>query len=341
MIKFANPEYLYALAIIPLLALLLWDWFRTQRLRMQRVGDTRLVDHLSQRIDPKRRLARWTMWTAGMIFGIFAMAGLSVGSRYEKVKITGVDMVIALDISASMGAEDIKPNRLEKAKHEIGTLLSQLGGDRVALVIFAGQAFIQCPMTSDYSAVRMFLDAIDVQSTTAGGTNFAEMLEVARSAFPKPQDVQGPATGKAIVIFSDGEDHSDEATEKAKALLGENIRIFAVGVATENAVPIPVYDDRTGQTDFKKFNGSVVTTKREDAMLTAITDMSGGAYYQATINETEIQKIYDAISQLQKGESAEYQFTEYENQFQWFVGLSLIAVVFYIGIGNRKTESRA
>jgi Ca-activated chloride channel family protein len=270
---------------------------------------------------------------------ILSLMGFEVGTKYEQVKISGVDIVIALDVSASMNAEDIKPSRLEKAKHEIGTFLDQMGGDRVALVLFAGQGFIQCPLTSDYSAIQMFLDAVTTSTTTSAGTDFAEALEVIPQVFTSKSDAaQASVAGKAVVIFSDGEDHNPDSYGVIESLKKQNIKVYAVGVGSANASPIPIYDEAGNIKDFKKSGGSVVTTRLEEAFLEKLASETGGAYYTASTGELEVKKIYQEISRLEKAENSDYQFTEFENRFQWFLILAIFALTANLAIHRRQNE---
>ncbi len=326
MVKFSNPQFFFLFILVPLVILFYVHFLRYKKQQLEKIGDEKLIGQLTGSHSRTAERMKIYLTVAGITLSLLALVGFEVGTKYEQVKISGVDIVIALDISASMNAEDVKPSRLEKAKHEIAALLDQLGGDRVALVIFAGQAFVECPMTDDYSAIRMFLDAITSDATTAAGTNFEDALEVASRTFVRGDQKENDAsTGRALVIFSDGEDHNPDSKKLIKNLIDMNIDVYAIGIGTPNAVPIPVRD-ANGNVSFKKSGGSVVTTKLEDAFLNQLANETGGSYYPATAGESEIKKIYNEISKLQKSETSQYQFTEFENRFQWFLLLAVIAL---------------
>jgi Ca-activated chloride channel family protein len=325
MVRFSNPQFFYFFILVPLLILFYVNRQRFKKQQFERIGEEKLIAQFTALHSRTKEQLKIYLTVFGIVLILMALVGFEVGTKYEQVKISGVDMVIALDISTSMNAEDIKPSRLEKAKHEITTLLDQLGGDRVALVIFAGQAFVECPMTSDYSAVKMFLDVIESNATTAVGTNFEDALEVSANAFVKDDKSDGDqSTGKALILFSDGEDHNPDSGNMVQNLARRNIKIYAVGVGTPNAVPIPIRD-ANGTVSFKKNSGSVVTTRLEEAFLNKLAAETGGNYYPASAGESEIKTIYADISKLQKSETSQYQFTEFENRFQWFLLLAVIA----------------
>jgi Ca-activated chloride channel family protein len=337
MIRFAFPYYIFFALIILLLLVLAVYYSRYRKKLLQQMADPGLLERLLSSYSTKKARVRLYLHFTVYVFIILALIGFEVGTKYEQVKISGVDIVIALDISASMNAEDIKPSRLEKAKHEIATFLGQLGGDRVALVIFAGQAFIQCPMTTDYSAVQMFLDAITTQTTTSAGTDFSEALNVIAQAYTKNNgDHASPSAGKAAVIFSDGEDHNPDSPSMIENVKKLNIKVFAVGIGGTNAAPIPIYDDSGNLKDFKKSGGSVVTTKLEEAFISQLASETGGAYYPASTNEIEVKKIYRDIAKLEKSENSDYQFTEFENRYQWFLIVAIMILCADLMVHNRQ-----
>lgn len=338
MIRLAYPHFVLLALLIPILTIVLVVQSRKRKKLLLDIADPNLIHALLSSYSPNKSRFKTYLMLMCFLMVIFAMIGFEVGTKYEQVKISGVDIVIALDVSTSMNAEDIKPNRLEKAKHEITTLLDQLGGDRVALVIFAGQAFIQCPMTTDYSAVQMFLDAVSTSTTTSAGTNFAEALDVIAQAFPTKSDGDhASAAGKAAVIFSDGEDHNPDSFSLIENLKKQNIKVFTVGIGTPNASPIPIYDESGNLKDFKKSGSSVVTTKLEEDFIGKLSSETGGDYYAATTNELETKKIYQEISKLEKSENSDYQFTEFENRFQWFLVIAIVSLGLDLVVHRRKS----
>jgi Ca-activated chloride channel family protein len=332
MIRFAFPQFLYLLVLVPL-QMAFYVWFvRRRRERLRAAGDPELLARLLALHSEKK--LHWKIRLSVLAAALLAMAlaGPEIGTKYEQVKIEGVDIVVALDISTSMNAQDIKPSRLERSKHLIGTLLNLLQGDRVGLVIFAGDGFVQCPLTTDYGAVRMFLDAIESDATTSAGTNLEAALEKAGEAFTERTTDGTTSHGRAVVLFSDGEDHGSDYAGQAEQLAARGIRVYTAGVASETGAPIPVLDGGGQVVDFKKVGGSVVTTRLESGPLKEVAEKTGGSFYSVSAYGREINKIHEAIAGLQKGETAQYQFTEYENRYQLILltGLVLIAVAFLV-----------
>ena len=337
MIRFAFPYFIFFALVIPILFLLAIHYRRRREKLFRQIADPGLLEKLLSSYSANKVRLRLYLHFISYVFIIFALIGFEVGTKYEQVKISGVDIVVALDVSASMNAEDIKPSRLEKAKHEIATFLDQLGGDRVSLVIFAGQAFIQCPMTTDYSAVLMFLDAVTTHTTTSAGTDFSEAMDVIAQAFTKSRTDNGSTSaGKAAVIFSDGEDHNPDSPNMIESFKKQNIKVFAVGIGGINAVPIPIYDESGNLKDFKKSGGTIVTTKLEETFISQLASETGGAYYSASTSEIEVRKIYRDIAKLEKSENSDYQFTEFENRYQWFLSIAFMILCADLMFHNRK-----
>lgn len=337
MIRLANPEYLWLL--VPVLALLLWH----AAVLKSKINRRRIFvrDELNGLVNADynrfRLIGRNVLFYSGLFLLVLALSGIQVGSRYEEIKVEGMDIVLALDISSSMNAQDVKPSRLEKAKHEMQSLLNRLSGDRVALVIFAGDAFLQCPMTTDYGAIRLFLESITTSVTTSVGTNFEAALETALAAFPKEnEDAPSRAAGRAIVFFSDGEDHNPASEKKIADL--KDVTVFTIGVGTEIPAPIPVYDDNGQLKDYKKRGGQAVTTRLEEALLKKMAEETSGAYYRATMDESEMDALYKRLSAMGKTESHQYRYTEYEDRYQWFLLIAILCLLGELILRPRKNQ---
>ena len=232
--------------------------------------------------------------------------------------------MIGLDISASMLAEDIKPNRLRKAKHTISSFIDRLEGDRVGLIAFAGDSFVQCPLTIDYAAAKLLLDALDVDTISQSGTEISQAIEIAASSFNQEEHKY-----KVLLFFTDGEDHGKKAIEAAKAAASQGIRIYCVGVGLPNqGTPIPL---RQSNGEFRGYkhdrNGKPVVTKLEDALLREIAQLTNGNYYQATLGGAEMDRLFAELAAIEKREIEDRQFTQYEDRFQYFVGFALLFLV--------------
>ena len=322
MFRFGNPQFLYLLLLVPaLLGFFLWVR-RSKRHALARFGNLELLRKLMVAYSPGRQNLKMLLVVASLLFFILALARPQIGTRLETVKRKGVDIFVAIDVSKSMLAEDIKPNRLEKAKHEVANLISKLRGDRVGLIAFAGEAFVQCPLTLDYGAAKMFLDIITPDLIPVPGTAIGKAIEKAVASF-----VQKERKHKVLIIITDGEDTIGDPDPLKAAQLAEKegVVIYTVGIGTPEGVPIPVYDKNGKQIGFKKDrNGNVVTSKLDQLTLEKIALQTNGKYYHGTASEMELGKIYGQIQKMEKKELSSHIFSQYEDRFQYFLGIGLV-----------------
>jgi Ca-activated chloride channel family protein len=263
---------------------------------------------------------------------IIAMADPQTGSRLEKVKRKGIDLMICLDVSNSMMAQDIKPNRLERAKQSIVRLIDNLEGDRLGIIVFAGKAYTQLPITTDYAAAKMFTSSINTGIVPTQGTAIAEAIELAANGFGETKH------NRAIVVITDGEDHEGSVLEQAEAAVKKNITIYSIGMGLPEGAPIPVFSGNI-QTGYKKDrDGQTIMTKLDETLLQRLASMGKGMYVRATTSETGLTKIFDDISKIEKSEIEEKQFSDYEDQFQYFVALALFLIILDLFVFERKTQ---
>ena len=334
--EWLHPTYLWALVGAPIAAaLLLWAaWRRREALR--RFGDLEVVSKLAEAVSPRRRRWKAAAVVAGVLLLALALAGPRFGTKLREVKREGIDLVIALDLSASMLAEDVAPNRLARAKNEIKKLLNQLKGDRVGLVIFAGDAFIQCPLTTDYSALRLFLDVAGPSMIPTPGTDFGSALEMAIQAFETAADESEERPTRALLFVSDGENHVANLEELVKSAREKGIVIFAAGVGETTGAPIPLYqnDRRIGYK--KDAEGSIVHTKLEEASLQNLA--SDGAYFRIARTSSSLSEITSAFERLQKQEFAREEFEEYEERYQWPLAAALLLLLIERFISDRRKK---
>jgi len=332
MIRFAHPEYLYLLGLVPVLIFLYWITAYVRKVALARFGDLRIIERLAESASGSKRVVKFVILLLGVSLLIVGLANPQIGTRLEEVKQEGVDIFVALDVSLSMKAEDIKPNRLEKAKFEIRNLISRLGGDRVGLIVFAGEAYMQFPLTTDYGAANIFLDVVDTDVAPTPGTNIAAAIKRALSSF----DLKELAT-KVLVIITDGENTEGDAFEAAKEAAEKGILIYAIGLGSSAGSPIPVYNASGQQIDFKRDRaGNVVVTRLDEVSLEKIAAVGKGVYYRGTNTQDELQEIYDDISTLQKREIGIKQLTDYEDRFQFFVGAGLVLLLMEVLISENK-----
>lgn len=320
-----HPSNLWALLGVPCVALLFF-WAAWQRKRaFSLFGDSSLMNRLAAVVSTRRRRWKAAIIVLGVLLLAVALAGPRFGTKLREVKREGIDLIVALDVSLSMSAEDVAPNRLDRAKNEIKKLLNDLKGDRVGLVIFAGDAFVQCPLTTDYSAVRLFLDVANSSMIPTPGTDFSMALTFARKAFEGSSENETNADEdrtRALLIVSDGENHVADVDQLIAEAREDGIVIFTAGVGETDGVPIPIY--RNGRRiDYKKDgNGRVVSTRLEEASLQELA--SEGSYYRIARTSSSLPKILEALDRLEKTEFGAEEFEEYEEKYQWPLILGLL-----------------
>ncbi len=332
MIRFAHSDYLYLLVVIPLLiaGYVVLAGFR--RKALQRFGQPAILTRLTQAASGAKRHVKFTLFVIALGLLIVGLANPQIGTRLEEVKQEGVDLFVALDVSLSMKAEDIKPNRLEKAKFELRNLISQLRGDRLGLVVFAGEAFTQFPLTTDYSAANLFLDVVDVDAVPTPGTSIGAAITRALESF----NFDEPST-KVIVIITDGENTEGDEFAAAEDAVKKGVLIYAIGMGTPSGSPIPVYNAAGQQVDFKRDKaGSVVITRLDEGGLERLATMGNGKYFRGTSAQDELDEIYKSINALQKREFGVKQFTDYEDRFQVFIAGALLLGVLDVFVTEKR-----
>lgn len=326
MIRLANPQYLWLLWLgLAALALVIYA-LRKRRLEREKFAGTELLTKLAPDLSRAKMLIKGLLLVSAVFLIVWTIADPQIGTRIEEVKREGVDIIVAVDVSNSMIAEDVAPNRLYKAKHVLSSFIDRLKGDRIGIIAFAGAAFVQCPLTLDYSAAKMYTDILDTALIPVQGTALSEAILMAEQGFVGQETSQ-----KVLVILTDGEDHEakvDAAVESAKQ---KGIVIYTVGMGSPGGAPIPgsggYLQDRTG---------SVVLSKLNEGLLSDIALKTGGGYYRATTGENELDKIYEKIFGMDKTELSSKQFTDYEDRFQYFAALALLLLLLEIAVSERK-----
>lgn len=334
MIQLDEKIYFYLLFIIPViivlfLLLLIWKK-RTQK----KFGDS----YLLKRLTPTRSYYKGTLKLIFFLLGLTALImGLvnpKIGTKLETVKREGVDIVFAVDVSKSMLAEDIAPNRLEKAKRLVSEIINQLASDRIGIIAYAGQAFPQLPITTDYGAAKMFLQSMDTDMLTSQGTAINEAIDLATTYYDDEEQ-----TNRVLFIISDGEDHSEDSTMSAvEKAVEEGITIYTIGVGTEKGSVIPIKRNGIMESLKKDAQGLVVITKLNQEVLTEIADEGKGQYIDGANTDAAVDFIKEELLQMDKKEFEAKQFAEYKDQFQWFLGAGLLFLFLEIFILDRKTK---
>jgi Ca-activated chloride channel homolog len=334
MIRFAHPGALWYLLLLPAMILFFWYVYRQRIKTAAAFASFSMLERLAADASIRKWFAKGMLILLATGFIIVGLADPLVGTRLEDVKQEGVDLFIALDVSLSMKAEDVKPNRLEKAKYEIGNLVKRLSGDRIGLIVFSGQSYVQFPLTTDYSAASLFLDVVDVESVPDPGTAIGSSITQAMKSFDWEAQTQ-----KVLVIITDGENNEGEAVSQAEEAAKKGVMVYTIGMGSPTGVPIPLYDANGRQTDFKRDrSGNIVLTKLDQATLEKIAAAGNGKYYQASNSQDELDAIYKDINALQKREFGTKQFTDFEDQFQYFLGAALFLLLFEVILSDRKTR---
>lgn len=331
-LRFENPGLLYLLwGVLLWIAFFVWT-VKYKQILLERFGNPEILSKLMHSYSPRRRNLKYFLIILSYIFFVIGLANPQIGKKLEDFTRKGVDIIVALDVSASMLAEDIKPNRLEKAKHEVSQLIDLLEGDRIGLIAFSGIAHVQCPLTLDYSAAKLFLSIMDKDIIPQPGTAVGEAIKKAIPAYNSEDRKH-----KVLILITDGEDHESDPLEAAKEAEKEGVIIYTVGIGSVQGVPIPVYSTRGTQSGFKKDRqGNVVTTKLDVLTLQKIAYQTGGKYFLASSGEAELDAIYDEISDMEKKELISKRFSQYEDRFQIFLLIGLILLILEILIPERK-----
>ncbi|RJP34396.1 MAG: VWA domain-containing protein [Candidatus Omnitrophota bacterium] len=330
--KFASHEILNALWILlPLFFFLRWAW--KQRIHaLNRFGNLELVERLMEGISRKKQRAK--LW---LIFYVFAFSLLALarplwGQKEQLLISRGHDIIVALDVSRSMLAEDIKPNRLARAKHEIASLIDRLQGNRIGLVIFAGEAFVQCPLTLDYAAAKILLNEIEIGSVPVPGTAISKAIEKSLESFPP-----GDRESRVLILITDGEDTVGDPKKSAEQAETEGVLIYAIGIGDPLGVPIPIRDSAGNLQEYvKDKSGNVVTSKLDEDTLRTVCLTTGGAYYPVRADSFELQSIYEHMEERRQQRLMQERFVSQEERFQYFLLPALICLLVEMLLSDRK-----
>lgn len=332
MLHFEHKEYFLLLLLIPLaIALYFYVQLQTKK-QLQKIGNIDLIKRLMPDRNEKKSLIKFIVFNVILFFLILALAQPQMGTKMEKIQRKGIDVMIALDVSKSMLSQDVVPSRLEKSKLLIQTLLKKLEGDRVGLVIFAGNAYLQMPLTVDYSSLMLYMRSVNTNSVPTQGTIITEALDQAESAFNATDKKH-----KAIIVITDGEDHEENAIDKAEELASDGTKIFTVGVGTPNGGTIPIYNETGNKVDEKKDeNGQPIISKMNANMLQALAKAGNGNYYVLDNSKQVADFISKDIAKIETKTINDKVFTDFVEQFQYFLVFALLLLIADFFITYRK-----
>jgi Ca-activated chloride channel family protein len=330
--RFGDPLVFWFLVFVPLLVLFYGWGFRRKKRALAAFGNPALVAKLTHLASLGRQWGKAGLMVTGLMFLVLALVQPQFGTKMELIHRRGVDLVIALDTSLSMLAEDIRPNRLTRARFEIADLIDRLEGDRVGLVAFAGRSHVLCPLTLDYGAAKLFLDSATTDLIPVQGTALADAMQNAIRAF-------GSSEGKyqALILITDGENHVDDPIAVALEAAEKGVRIFVVGVGTPDGELIPIRDgDRVDY--LKDQNGNIVKTRLDEVTLRTIAEETGGLYVRAGGGGIGLQAVYEQISQMEKRDLGARKYSQYKHRFQWPLGFALLCFLGEAFLSDRRRE---
>ena len=328
MFRFADPIYLYLLAVIPVLAIIRFITYRNQKKRLRKFGDPQLLRSLMPDVSRFRPAVKFWILQGALALLVVMLARPQFGTKISNEQRTGIETIIAMDISNSMLAEDITPSRLDRSKMMVENLVDHFTNDKIGLLVFAGDAFVQLPITSDYVSAKMFLSSIDPSMMATQGTDIARAIDMATHSFTQEEGI-----GKAIIVITDGEDHEGGALEAAKAAKDAGMRVYVLGVGSPKGSPIPI----PGTGDYMKDNtGNTVMSGLNEEMCRQVAQAGGGAYIHVENNSAAQDQLDNELDKLAKKETTSTVYSEFDEQFQAVAILALLLIIFEICIFDRR-----
>jgi Ca-activated chloride channel family protein len=334
MIRFSHPYILYSAAALFLFIILFFIARRKSKHQLGSFVNQVLWNKIAPRISTRKPALKFILLSVAFLLLVISAAGPQYGMNKQTVKRTGVDLMIALDISNSMLAQDVKPSRIDRAKLAIISLLPKLKGDRIGLVIFAGSSALQLPLTADYGAAQMLTEAVNVNLINTQGTNIGSAISRCVQAF----QLSGSKGSKSIIVISDGEDHEEEALEEAKKAAEAGIRVFTMGIGSPTGVPIPKFVNGNFMGYRTDKNGSTVVTKLNEKALIELADAGKGKYIQGNNTSSALNSLYSEIQKMDKNEYESIENNMYINRFQYFMLAAFLFLLTESIISNQKTK---
>jgi len=332
MFRIANPEYLYALLVIPALIAFFWYSRIKRRKALDLFGQKEILSVLMPNVSDSRPIVKFIVLMLALSSIIVGISRPQFGSKLKTEKRKGIELIIALDVSNSMMAEDIQPNRLERAKRAISQLVDKLSNDKIGLIVFAGDAFIQLPITADYVSAKLFLNSISTNMVPTQGTAIGAAIELGMKSF-NPQF----AGSKAMIIITDGENHEDDAVGAAKAAAEKGIFVYTIGMGLPQGGPIP--DFNNGMRSYRKDkDGNTVVTKLDEPMLQKIAEAGKGAYVRANNAQVGLNNLFNEVNKMEKSELESQIYADYDDQFQYFIAFGLFLILLDFLILERKNK---
>lgn len=328
MFRFGTPEYLYLLAIVPILIAVFVFYTRARKKRLARFGKNDTIRQLMPEASPRRVRNKFILVAIAVTLLILALARPQFGSKLKEVTRRGIEIMVAVDVSNSMLAEDFEPNRLERTKFAIDRLVEKLHEDRIGVIVFAGDAYVQLPITSDYLAARNFVKNLSPNMVSRQGTAMGAAIDLAANSF----SVQSEGS-RVLILISDGENHEDDPLAAAQAAAEKGIKIYTIGVGTPEGAPISINGEF-----LKDENGQMVVSKLDEQMLEQVALATGGSYIRATNRSIGLDEIIERVREVEKKELKTTVFEDYNEQYQYVLGLALIVLLLDMLMISRKNR---
>lgn len=331
MLRFEHIEFLWGLAAVPLLILIFLWVRRWKRKALLAFGDPHTVRRMMPEVSLSRPGLKFVFYILAYASLVVGIANPQIGTKMEEAKRDGADLMILLDVSNSMLAGDLSPNRLENAKRAISQLIDNLHNDRIGIIIFAGEAYVQLPITTDYSAAKLFLNNITTDIVPTQGTAIGAAIDMGMKSF---NFVNG--TSKAMILMTDGENHEDDAVSAAKRASAKDVAIHVIGVGSQEGAPVPIYKNGRPVGFHTDEAGKTVVTKLNEEMCKEISEAGNGVYVRASNANSGLNIVMDQVNKMEKKTYDSKSFKNYEDRFQFFLGLSVLLLLLEFFISNRR-----
>ena len=328
MIHFAQAQYLLFLILVPFFFIIQAVVLKIRKRRVRKFGDEALVSRLMPSYSEGKTWIRLLLFSIGFIFFIIGLSRPQIGARLKEYETKGAEIMIVLDVSNSMLAEDYSPNRLERAKLAISRLVDKLRDERIGLIVFAGNSFVQLPITTDYVSAKMFLNSISTESVPVQGTAMGEAIGTAMKSFSLQSE-----KSRAVIVITDGENHEDDPVEAARQAAELGVRVFTIGVGSPEGKPIPFEGEL-----LKDKNGEIVVTRLDESILKDVADAGNGLYVRAGTSEFGLNPLIAEIKKMEDEKYSSVVFEEYDEQFMNFFAIALIFFVLEMLVGDRKPK---
>ncbi len=333
MFELEEKIYFYVLFALPILLVVLATLLLWRKKTQNQFADVNLLEQLSPKKSTGKLIFKVILWCLAIVSFSVALVNPKFGTKLETVKREGVDIVFAIDVSKSMLAEDIAPNRLEKSKQLAAQIINNLTSDRVGIIAYAGKAYPQLPITTDYASAKMFLQNMNTNMLSSQGTAISDAIEMAITYFNDEEQ-----TNRVLLIISDGEDHSNNAVSAAKLAAAKGIKIITIGVGDAKGSPIPLKRNGIIESYKKNSNGETVITKLNEAILKEVASKANGFYINGKNTENVVNTIKETLLKMDKKQFETKQYTAYSHQFQWFLALGLLFLLIDVFVLEKKTR---